>query len=409
LAFVGSSDGLSVGLEATDITGRHYRLTPVLNTQNATGKTCLRKHCIDNNEKIEIQCNNRWDLSDIHASILKQAGYTITVSEKTAISGSQKIKAKIRSGIASLGSETRVETNREKEERELELDPENVNDIISALDDINFDKYIILEDFHYLPSDAQENFAVSLKAFHEASDLCFIVVGVWLDENRLIVHNGDLAGRVIAVNADKWEEDQLIKVIEKGERLLNVEFTDYFKENLVSNCFNSVYIVQEVCREACKRDGIIETQPEIAKVAQESDPQDLIKFVVDNQSAQYEAFIRRFADGFKDTELEMYKWLLYPILTSDISELENGLHYGEIRKRIQSQHPEGNDLNPGNLTQALQYTASLQVDISVKPIILDYDQTNNRLSVVDRGFLIWLINQEKDDLLERAGLLKEVD
>ncbi|MFQ3283475.1 MAG: hypothetical protein ACI944_000178, partial [Natronomonas sp.] len=31
-----SSDGLSVGLGTTDITGRQYRLTPVLNTQNAT-------------------------------------------------------------------------------------------------------------------------------------------------------------------------------------------------------------------------------------------------------------------------------------------------------------------------------------------------------------------------------------
>jgi len=37
LAFVSSADGLSVGLESTDITGRHYRLKPVLNTRNVTG------------------------------------------------------------------------------------------------------------------------------------------------------------------------------------------------------------------------------------------------------------------------------------------------------------------------------------------------------------------------------------
>jgi hypothetical protein len=35
LAVVASSDGLSAELERTDITGRHYRFTPVLNTQNA--------------------------------------------------------------------------------------------------------------------------------------------------------------------------------------------------------------------------------------------------------------------------------------------------------------------------------------------------------------------------------------
>jgi len=373
------------------------------------GKTCLRKHCINEGEKIEVQCNNRWDLSDIHASILKQAGYSITVSEKTAISGSQKIKASLKSGIASLGSETTVSGTKEKEERELELDPENVNDIITALESIDFNKYIILEDFHYLPSDVQEDFAVSLKAFHEASDLCFIVVGVWLDENRLIVHNGDLAGRVIAVNADEWKEEQLLNVIEEGEDLLNIEFQTSFKKGLVSSCFDSVYIVQEACREACKRAGVEETQPERTSVDCEADAQQLINFVVDNQSAQYEAFLRGFADGFKDTELEMYKWLLYPILTSDIEELENGIHYSDLRGKIQGQHPEGTDLNPGNLTQALQYTSSLQVDINVKPIILDYDQTNSRLSVVDRGFLIWLASQDEDYLLEKAGLLSEIN
>jgi hypothetical protein len=36
LASVYPADGLSAWLELADITGRHYRLKPVLNTQNAT-------------------------------------------------------------------------------------------------------------------------------------------------------------------------------------------------------------------------------------------------------------------------------------------------------------------------------------------------------------------------------------
>lgn len=58
----------------------------------------------------------------------------------------------------------------------------------------------------------------------------------------------------------------------------------------------------------------------------------------------------------------------------------------------------------GNLTQALQATASLQVRKDIKPIILDYDQTNLSLNVVDRGFLIWLDNQNRNELLEMAEL-----
>jgi len=75
-----------------------------------------------------------------------------------------------------------------------------------------------------------------------------------------------------------------------------------------------------------------------------------------------------------------------------------------MRDTLRAKHPEGNSLNVGNLTQALQATASLQVRKDIKPIILDYDQTNLSLNVVDRGFLIWLDNQNRNELLEMAEL-----
>lgn len=73
-----------------------------------------------------------------------------------------------------------------------------MNDIIGALAEIGFEKFIVLEDFHYLSDEVQQDFAVALKAFHESSNLTFIVVGVWLDENRLVEFNGDLTERVLS-------------------------------------------------------------------------------------------------------------------------------------------------------------------------------------------------------------------
>lgn len=372
------------------------------------GKTCLRKHCIDDDEHIVIQCSNKWDIKDINTAILKRAGYEVTLSEKKAVSGTQKIKAKVSASLMGIGSDVSSEAqssnSHEIEVRELELDPTDVNDMIRALNEIAFENYIILEDFHYLPVETQKDFAVALKAFHETSSLSFIIVGVWLEENRLIVHNGDLTGRVIAVNADEWKHNQLRRVIEKGEDILNLRFDLNFKDDLINGCFDSVYIVQEACREVCVENEIFETQPKLETVGSNVEAEEVINKVVNDQSARYRSFIRNFSDGFQVTELEMYKWLLYPILVSDSEELEDGLLYAELRETIQEQHPRGHDLNPGNLTQALQSTASLQVDKDIKPIILDYDQTNRRLSIVDRGFLIWLDNQPQEDLLNQAGL-----
>lgn len=287
-------------------------------------------------------------------------------------------------------------------QKPLELDAEDVNDVIAALG--NFSRYIVLEDFHYLPIETQKDFAVTLKAFHEQSSLCFVIVGVWLEESRLTVYNGDLTGRVIGINADKWSQVELEAVITAGEQLLNISFTDEFKKSVLSNCLDSVYIVQEACYQACIKQQINFTQESPQEVGRGVDVKEIIREVVNQQTGRYNSFITQFAAGFQDTTLQMYKWLLFPVLSSPSEKLGEGLRYREMRDILRVHHPEKTSLNLGNLTQALQATASLQVKKDIKPIVLDYDQTNLRLNVVDRGFLIWIENQDRRELLELADL-----
>lgn len=372
------------------------------------GKTCLRKHCLLDDDYIVVQCSNKWSVADINSNILKRAGYEITQSSETTSTGRQKLLAKFTAGIFGSSMEAGGETESERSKRvttaPLQLDSEDVNDIIGALQAVNFSKFIILEDFHYLPPETQRDFAIELKAFHETSKLCLIIVGVWLEENRLIVYNGDLTGRVIPIDADRWARDELYAVMQAGEKLLNIKFSDDFTNELLDKSFDSVSIVQECCRRAVRSSGIYQTQERETKVFFNRSVSSLIKEVVDEQSGRYNAFIMNFSEGFQDTRLEMPKWLLWPILTSSTENLEKGFLYADIRRALNASHPEGKNLNPGNITQALQSAASLQVAKNVKPIVLDYDATTRRLSVVDRGFLIWLENQDRNDLLDLAGL-----
>lgn len=372
------------------------------------GKTCLRKQCLLDDDFVIVQCNNRWTLENIFGQILKQAGYKIVLSEKKTQTGRNKIIASISAGMFGLGAKAGAETEEQNtldvESRGLELDPTDVNDIISALKHIGFKKYIVVEDFHYLPIEVQKDFSVALKAFHEASNLSFIVVGVWLEENRLIVYNGDLTGRVLAVDADEWRSEELLQVIDLGAELLNIKFDEDFKEELVQESNDSVYIVQEVCRQACINESIFRTREASVVVGKGSDVRELVKKVVDEQTGRYIDFITKFSGGFQETRLEMHKWLLLPIIMAEGVKLEEGFTYADFRRQLRESHPVRDELNLGNLTQALQSTASLQTAKDIKPIILDYDQTGRRLNVVDRGFLIWRAHQDQNELLDMAGI-----
>jgi len=277
--------------------------------------------------------------------------------------------------------------------------------VIAALKSIGFAKFIVLEDFHYLLPETQADFAVALKAFHEDSNLIFIVVGVWLDQNRLVQHNGDLTGRVVTVNADAWEARELGEVITAGERLLQIHFDPAFRAALVDGCFDSVWVVQEGCYLACERQGVLFEQDGTVVVGTGVNVPQLIETVVSSQSARYNGFLEHFPGGFQSapTELQMYKWLLLPVLSLAVEDLERGLSLSELRELVNRYHPRG-PLADTSFLQALQRTSALQVKQKVKPIVLDFDQTNRRLTVVDRGFLIWLQHQDRRALLSEIGL-----
>jgi hypothetical protein len=377
------------------------------------GKTSLRKHSLEDEDYVVVTCSNRWTgLAALHAAVLKAAGYVVEQSSTKTAAGSYKVTAKLegKAGVPFVAHAKAATEGSYKRATEsavtfvpLDLDPADVNDIITALGAIEFKKIIVLEDFHYLPDETQRDFAVALKAFHEHSNLTFIVVGVWLDENRLIQFNGDLTERVIAVNVDAWSPTQLECVIKEGEALLNIVFDEYFKQSLIRSCFESVSVVQVTCHAVCKAAKIFATQRARTTVGSGIDARQAVRAVVDKQSARYNSFLHNFAGGFQETQLEMYRWLLLPVLMAKPSELEKGLSYGHIGRTISAYHPTGK-VNAGNITQALQSTASLQVKLGIKPIVLDYDQSTRRLNVVDRGFLIWLGNQNQRELLLEAQL-----
>lgn len=79
---------------------------------------------------------------------------------------------------AGLQAEAEQSRQTETTTASLELDVEDVNDIISALNAIKFNKYMLLEDFHYLPVEVQRDFSIALKAYHENSQRSSLITAV---------------------------------------------------------------------------------------------------------------------------------------------------------------------------------------------------------------------------------------
>lgn len=379
------------------------------------GKTSLRKRHLRDDAYILVSCQNKWTSETLALSILKQAGFKIEISSEKAISGTHKVKVSLSaegglpfvSKAKGQGDYEYAHQNAEKTEfKSLSLDPLDVNDLILALNSINFNKYIILEDFHYLPQETQADFSFTLKSFHENSGFVFIIIGVWREENRLIGFNGDLTDRVQSINADTWTPNQLVEVISAGEHLLNIAFKDEFKMKIIERSLETVHLVQEACRIACIESGIKSTSEGETKevLHAEDDAIRIVQKLVNGQSGRYQGALQNISEGFQDTDLEMQKWILYALLCFDEVEYEKGIKLRRLSRVMKNKHPRGADLNNGSITQTLKGFGTLQNEKSVRPPIFDYDTTNRVISVVDKGFVIWLKSQDKNIIAEELDM-----
>ena len=392
----------------------------VIHGGSKQGKTSLRKYTLEDSDCIVIQCQSNKGLRELYSMILKEAGAEITVSESKTVSGASKVWVKFKAKLTipftsalegGTGAEATRSNSTTTETQNIEIDISDANDVIRILKDMQFNKFIVLEDFHYLDVDAQKEVAIDLKVFHEKSDLSFIVVGVWMEQNRLVLYNGDLTNRVIPINADIWSGEELHEVIKAGEILLNIKINEDAVRAIISASHSNVGLVQEICWNLCEDSEIHVTQIELVEIGSVEKVDSIVKKMSHEQSGRYRNFINDFSEGFQHTEHELHKWIMAIVICNPLDQLKTGILQRDIFHRICKTHPNKDRLQIANIVQALRNSSRLQQKKHVQPVILDFNANESRLKVVDSGFLLFLEREDTEDLLDimRMVLNKATD
>lgn len=382
----------------------------VVHGSSKQGKTSLRKRHLRDEDHIYVQCTRDLSRAKIYEMILKFAGvkvravYASTESSGTKYGGGGEAAGKL-PFFGSAKAEVSIESQRSEGEslsqQELELDLNDPNDVIRVLDAAQFRKRIVIEDFHYLDEEVQRAFAFDLKVFHEISGILFVVIGVWLETNRLIMFNGDLSGRIATVDAGKWSEDELRQVIRKGAELLNIDIPGDVQRALITRCQSNVGLLQEACYRLCSNADLRATSQTRRSIGTVRAVDAIYTEMVASEASRYLNFLVAFAEGLSDTKFEIYKWIAWAIITAEPNEWRSGLTVIAIYKRIVSKHRAGASIQQNIVSKALDRVGIVQYKHKLQPLIFDYD--GNRLRIVDANFIAYLETQDRDELLQAIG------
>ena len=130
-------------------------------------------------------------------------------------------------------------------------------DVIELLQRINNQKFIILDNFHYLSDDNQKSLAFDLRAFQEAG-VRFVILGIWREKNRLLQRNGDLLDRVKEISVEPWLDEDFDRVVAQGEKVLNIQFDRNIIIDAKKAALGSIGVLQELLKQMCYRAGLTE-------------------------------------------------------------------------------------------------------------------------------------------------------
>lgn len=376
------------------------------------GKTSLILQHLLEDSYVKVECSPQTQPIDIYKSILRQLNITYKVSGSTEseykhggkVSGGFKIKVFFLGDAEAKAELSDSQTDKNTtDETYIEYNLALSQDVSELLNLYGNSKYVVLENFHYLAMDVQQSLAYDLRAFQD-HHIIFIILGIWREANRLIQFNGDLLDRISEVPVEPWEARDFDKVILKGSNLLNVDFSQV-KDQLVSDSFDSIGVVQEICKHCCLIAGVSETSKHIVNITQAHLDEALMNKAQEygaRHIRNFEAFVdiaRRTSNQSGKPSLAFPYYFIKLLLTHDFNEIEKGLSRGTLLEEIRKIHHRPDDVRSGDLGTFLHNITQHQINKNIQPPFVDYDRGGKLLKIIDSSLYFFLKHCDRDEIL----------
>lgn len=366
------------------------------------GKTALVSKYCGYDENIVYQLTPETELIDIYQGVLKQAGIALKteVTEGTGESSSLKLRAKIIASIAMFGkasAETDFQASENKTKSvKYEEVPFNISqpqDIANLLKRAKNEKFVILENFHYLTYENQKRFAFDLRAFQELG-VRFIILGVWRERNRMLQFNGDLLDRIQEIPVEPWDKSDFKKIVDKGSNLLNIGFSDELLDHTCDLAFSSVGVFQDLLLGICLASEVYKKQDRFKHLSRTDSLDLIVAEKTTSYGDRHKRALEAIASSTKNRGHEKFYYCIVDIiLEGGYSKIADGIHLNTMFESLKSRSKQ-NNFKVRMVKNSLMSLHRVQADKDIMPPVLYFDENAELLSISDSTLYFYLKNSD---------------
>jgi len=262
----------------------------------------------------------------------------------------------------------------------------------------------VLEDFHKLPDTEKLKMAQALKVFMDTADeypeLKIIALGAVDTARDVISWEPEMNTRLSEVHVPLMDDQELLAIIQKGEKLLNFSLPDALKSGIVQYSSGLAAVCHQLCLNICLTAGIESFSPASREVTQQCLDQALQKYVDDSSDTLKAAFDRAYRQK-RQGKYSNGRLIVRALIDCE----QEGASFGKILAVIRENIPE---YPKSNLTRHL-----LDLQSEHRGALLSYDAasaTYRFTNPIYRAFAMtqqpMLAHQKVDiEILSDLGLL----
>lgn len=302
---------------------------------------------------VRVGCDAKFTRERLFKAILHSLGIEVgSIESGNSVEKGAKIGAKAIFGLqfpwfskaeTDIHSEVNSKQSDNKKISYVNIDLENQTEVISAINKVIGEKFILLENFHYMEAEVQKAFASSLREFLYHG-IRVIIVGVWKEHTKINSFVPDLSDRIGYIDIGDWSVEELEKVVSEGERALRIKIDNEIIQRFIKASGRNVGIFKSLLKNFCFLNDVLETQGSIIFL----DRQDLAEAAIEQSFVEviYPSIdrIHNLATSKKSGKKGLRYYILRAILTlmaeRNVDELVNGIALDDIVNKIISFNEE---------------------------------------------------------------------
>lgn len=380
-----------------------------------TGKTALVDTLITQDLIIPVTGQSLRSSSDLWQTVLRWIGGAEEVEKirERVLRGSASGKGIAEAGAILAKAKVEGEINGGVEFTTGTSQKFGVQFFDAIVDELGGSDYVVfLDDFHYIPEEAQIDIAKSIKAISERG-VRVCIASVPHKSDDMVRANDELTGRTVSILFDYWSVQELEEIADNGFSVLGVDIAPATIKRLATDALGSPQLMQSLCLNLCLEKGIRDKQV-LERRTDVSDAE--YKAVLERTTLQtdYSRTVEKLHTGAKERGTQRKEFKLNDGSTGDVYRaillalIENpprlSFDYDEIMDRVKRVCNEDSPVG-SSVQLALKQMDGIAKGINKETPVFEWD--DDKLEVTNPYFMFYLRSSQKVDQMHsrKSGMV----